>query len=391
MIMVPSNITGKNHTTGVNITLLIQVSGVRSCSPLARQVVPPTGMPAVPLGVPVALDGSAASVGTLGRWLVDESDLVTTRPADAEASTELHLGFPRNWPAVFKQNATLKGLINHELRGTRCRAVAMPPSGADASKGKAAAVGCMPMHSFSNAEKIVVALPEWKVVKGFAIFEQLSEGAGSSFIAIRHWWNATPSDTWLDFTPPLAPASTVGKVLLVESSRGDKAEAPLRGTGQTFAIVLAQRLAVPNGAVGEEATQAPTAGPPVPMPLTSPPGAALCANLAPTGYVADGHSDAADSGACDAPLAFADSSHGVTDGGFDAVAVPAAQPATSKPAAASLVEQEGEGESGPTETNPGVEARQVAHACQHRRLSPVVHRSALLPCALASLIWCLMC
>eukprot|EP00325_Prymnesiales_sp_UTEX-LB-985_P015033 CAMPEP_0174750304 /NCGR_PEP_ID=MMETSP1094-20130205/97430_1 /TAXON_ID=156173 /ORGANISM="Chrysochromulina brevifilum, Strain UTEX LB 985" /LENGTH=358 /DNA_ID=CAMNT_0015955631 /DNA_START=69 /DNA_END=1142 /DNA_ORIENTATION=+ len=194
--------------------------------------------------VPLALDGSAASLGTLGRWLTEPSDIITA-PSEAAVSSSdalVHC-FPRNWPAVFKQNATLKALVNGQLHGVRCRAIAVPPAGPDASIGKAVAVSLAPFHSFSNAERITVALPEWKIVKGFAVFEVLSETAGSSFVAIRHWWNVSPSGAWLDLSPSLVPSCTAGKILLVESRHGEKPESPLRGSGQAFAISLAQRFA----------------------------------------------------------------------------------------------------------------------------------------------------
>ena len=60
-------------------------------------------------------------------------------------------------------------------------------------------------------------------MKGFAVYERQDAAAGESFIAIRHWWVASPKGTWLDFTPPLVPTDASGKLLLVESPLGDKA------------------------------------------------------------------------------------------------------------------------------------------------------------------------
>ena len=191
-------------------------------------------------GVPLAIDGTPARVGTLGRWMCPD-DVIATEPAIAQASGPLHLGFPRNWPAAFKSTA-LKELINGELNGVRCRATATPPSGPDASLGAEHAAALQPMHSFSNAERLTVALPDWRVVKGFVIYESYATAEGTSFVAFRHWWVATPSGAWLDFTPSLGPATT-GKVLLVESGRGEKHEVPLSGACQAFAILLGERLA----------------------------------------------------------------------------------------------------------------------------------------------------
>lgn len=193
--------------------------------------------------VPLALDNHVASVGTRGRWLSDPADVVATDGQLVQQASALHLGFPRAWPAVFKQSHILRELVNAKLQGKRCRAIAVPPSGADAMIGAAHAAGLQPLHSFSNAERLTTALPEWQLVKGFAVFERLDAPAGAAFVAVRHWWVSSPAGTWLDFTPSLVPSCTTGKLLLVESARGEKSEAPLRGEGQVFAIALGERLA----------------------------------------------------------------------------------------------------------------------------------------------------
>ena len=209
--------------------------------------------------LPLSLAGVPASIGTLGRWLTDPEDVVATDGvALVQQAAALHLGFPRNWPAVF-QSAALHNLVNNQLNGRRCRAIAMPPSGTDATAG-AAAASSQPLHSFSNAERLTVALPEWQLVKGFAVFERLDAPVGSSFVAIRHWWNESPAGTWLDFTPALVPSCTAGRLLLVMCASGDKPEAPLRGVGQAFAITLGERLAGRDaklGKAGDEALQPP--------------------------------------------------------------------------------------------------------------------------------------
>ena len=55
------------------------------------------------------LDGANARVGALGRWL-EPDDLIDTAPGTPIGS----LAFPRDWPSVFKTNATLKQLVNDE-------------------------------------------------------------------------------------------------------------------------------------------------------------------------------------------------------------------------------------------------------------------------------------
>ena len=56
-----------------------------------------------------SLDGSTAPLGTLGRWLCDESDFIFVGDASDPPSVD-DLGFPRDWPAVFKSSTVLKAL-----------------------------------------------------------------------------------------------------------------------------------------------------------------------------------------------------------------------------------------------------------------------------------------
>ena len=46
------------------------------------------------------------------------------------------LEFPRGWPAIFKESAALRTLVNKKLRGTRCRAVD-PPAEVDKKAARA--------------------------------------------------------------------------------------------------------------------------------------------------------------------------------------------------------------------------------------------------------------
>ena len=213
--------------------------------------------PMVTSGNPIALDGSIAQPGTLGRWL-DEADVLSSNIGASVESTiadnSLRFDFPRNWPAAFKNSAALKGLVNRELKGSRCRAITSLPSGPDAAAGHAAPVQLHPLHSFANAAQLIAALPGWRVVKGFVVLERVDRPAGEAFVAIRHWWNESPSGSWLDFMP-LVPASAEGKLLLVESPLGEKKEAPLRAAQQVFGMSLARALCArgPNSGHGIEA------------------------------------------------------------------------------------------------------------------------------------------
>ena len=194
---------------------------------------------------PLLADGSAAAAGSSGRWLTEGSDLVGT---DAEArvalwsADRLPLAFPRDWPAVFKNNATLKAMLNKKmLCGVRCRAVD-PPSEADEAAASAAGVPLRPLHSFDNAEAVAAKLG-WQVIKGFVVLERTDRAAGESFVALRHWWNArSEGGAWVDLTPCVWSADGRARVVLVESLLGEKQPTLLTAASRDFAMTLAARL-----------------------------------------------------------------------------------------------------------------------------------------------------
>eukprot|EP00965_Chrysotila_dentata_P184919 6104629-Pleurochrysis_carterae.AAC.1 len=126
------------------------------------------------------------------------------------------------------------------LRGKRCRAV-QPP---EVPELTAAAVGCLPLHSFSNAQ-VLAREHGWGLVKGFIVYEWLdADKAGESFVAMRHWWNTLPNGTWVDLTP-MVPMSAAAdrRRLLVESPLGEKEPVALTPARRTFAVALARRIA----------------------------------------------------------------------------------------------------------------------------------------------------
>ena len=204
---------------------------------------------------PLALDGTVARVGVLGRWLCEPTDVISAPAADAADASPLLLSFPRDWPEAFKSIKLLRSLINRTLKGTRCRAVATPPTGTDGAAALAAAVKARPLHSFVNAQQLAAALDGWGVVKGFVVLERSDAPAGTSFVAIRHWWNVAPSGGWVDLSP-LTPCGG-GRRLLVESAGGEKEEAALTHAGLDFALRLTERLA---GRTGAEAAAEAEAG-----------------------------------------------------------------------------------------------------------------------------------
>ena len=237
---------------------------------------------------PLNEGGAPAGAGATGRWVAEAADLVATDPDGRVAlwsADALPCCFPRGWPAVFKESQALKQLINKSmLKGQRCRAVSHSAAPAVAARAAASAAGVSlyPLHSFSNALRLSEALG-WTVVKGFLALERADCAPGASFLAIRHWWNATEEGAWVDLTPPLVPHTgddeervrcserpnacslsslaracpvacashapaclTAAQVLLVESELGDKKAAELTPARRQFAVAFATRLA--NGA-----------------------------------------------------------------------------------------------------------------------------------------------
>ena len=257
------------------------------------------------------------TLGTEGLWLDSPADFVATTPASlvALSSAEaLPLCFPRNWPAVFKESSALKALVNKKsmLKGIRCRAVALGAPAIDAARTAAAKaeVKLFAMDSFSNAQRLSEALG-WQVVKGFVVLERPEADAGTSFVAFKHWWNATADGVWIDLTPALLPALTTSgavrtggadadgstrepMLLLVESARGEKPPTALSRVHRDFYLALVARLRAgaqgkhvpgpepePSPSAAEDKSQksseakaapvsapraAPTAVPPVPTP-----------------------------------------------------------------------------------------------------------------------------
>ena len=138
-------------------------------------------------GEPLNADGSIPAFGTLGRWLTSEKDVagsdykardVILGKVEGKKETVEDLlltGFPRNWPAPFKESAELKRLLKTNLRGTRVRAI--EPSAETDTAAKKAAVPLHNLHGFSNATRLHEALG-WKIVKGFVVYEMLDKPAG---------------------------------------------------------------------------------------------------------------------------------------------------------------------------------------------------------------------
>ena len=100
-------------------------------------------------------------------------------------SEELLLtGFPRNWPAPFKESAELKRLLKTNLRATRVRAI--EPNAEATAAAKRAGTPLLTLHSFGNATRLHEALG-WKIVQGFVVYEMLDKPLAEQFVAVRHW------------------------------------------------------------------------------------------------------------------------------------------------------------------------------------------------------------
>ena len=207
-----------------------------------------------------------------------EEDVLATDDAAREAVLGAHLltlAFPRGWPAVFRENARLKAFVGKkQLGGSRCRAVE-PPGSSDVAAATATGLNLSPLRSFAIADGLCASMG-WPVVKGFLALELLSSEVeisaglsdvrelepGSSFVALRHWWNCKPDGSWIDLTPPLMPHAADARALLVESAKGVKEVLAATAASERFGADLLERLA--GGAPGRSPSDAPPGAPPAP-------------------------------------------------------------------------------------------------------------------------------
>ena len=203
---------------------------------------------------------------------LEAADVLATDDAACDATLsagKLVLCFPRGWPAVFATQP-LKSFMGKALRGVRCRAVAV-----DMQSGVATASAVpqlRPFESFSNAQAVANANAGWDLMRGFAVWEVSSHEEacagevkalpiGTSFVALRHWWNVKPDGTWADLTPPLVPPAVDVdcRVLLVESPLGTKDAAASAAIPEVESKVFVKGLAARLGiAFGASPTARPT-------------------------------------------------------------------------------------------------------------------------------------
>ena len=230
-----------------------------------------------PAWAPYLLNGTASDYDE-GLWLDSGDDVVSSDNGffrSSPSGAKHALDFPRNWPAIFNESATLKRLVNKQLRGTRCRVVG--PSAASEASTAAALVKLRPLHSLQNAQNLHDLLG-WDIIKGFIVFERslvptpeaaeeatagiaeaaearasaVDSGAGrEQFLAIRHWWNASADGAWLDLTPSFVPSLPGREMrsLLVQSEKGGKRAGVLTPSRRAFAVGLAHQL-IREGSLG---------------------------------------------------------------------------------------------------------------------------------------------
>lgn len=179
---------------------------------------------------------------SLGLWLRDD-DFVSTgtsRPSDFR-----DLGFPMDWPAVYRTSQTLKALIGK--RG-RCAAKRVSVVGLPSSSDCARVSGAVlrPLHSFANAVAVEQS-SGFSIIRGWAIFEHLT--TPDAYVAESFWWNALPEGGWIDFTPrpPGWPQ------LVLAEAAGDladrKSELLSASSAELLTVLFAQRFgAAPQAA-----------------------------------------------------------------------------------------------------------------------------------------------
>ena len=203
-------------------------------------------------------------VGDVGIWALTSpiDDVLGSDEAAAEAVRRgsPRLGFPRDWPAAFRQSAALRALISR-LKGKHCRAISAPaPSVGEVIARTAPALH--PLHAPLNAQRLAAALPGWSAVAGWIVFELLDREVGGAFVALRHAWSEAPGGAWVDATPRLVAFGDGAdeRLLLVEGAGAAKHAAPLTRAGVEFIEGLARRLGRDREAGMPQKAVAPTDG-----------------------------------------------------------------------------------------------------------------------------------
>jgi type II protein arginine methyltransferase len=217
--------------------------------------------------------GEEAVAGkSIGYWLVS-GDFVSSDEAEASPDPRRlgNLGFPREWPAAYKESAALKSLIGKKGRiaGKRV-AVAGTPSSEE--RATIRGLTLYPLQSFSNAERAAERTAGGlSVVRGWAVFECLDRPVGTAFVAERYWWNALPDGKWVDLTPR---PDAWQQVLLAEAVQGaPKSKSMLSALeAEISLILLEQRFHIPRPAASLPTAQKAVAKPQ--LESTSPAGKA---------------------------------------------------------------------------------------------------------------------
>jgi len=185
-------------------------------------------------------DGRQAIIGeSSGYWLNDD-DFVSTA-SDFSVRCLGTLGFPRDWPACYSQNKTLKLLVGKKGRCAPKRVAVVAVPSAEDRAAVPADLSFQPLQSFANAER-AEKVAGMSVIRGWIVFEQLDRPVGETFVAERYWWNALPGGKWVDFTPR---PEAWPEVLLAENAGASKGRARLTDAeAELAAKLLRQRFSI---------------------------------------------------------------------------------------------------------------------------------------------------
>mmetsp|Transcript_158119 Transcript_158119/g.291670 ORF Transcript_158119/g.291670 Transcript_158119/m.291670 type:complete len:1057 (-) Transcript_158119:452-3622(-) len=210
-------------------------------------------------------DGRQAIIGeSSGYWLNDD-DFVSTA-SDFSVRCLGTLGFPRDWPACYSQNKTLKLLVGKKGRCAPKRVAVVAVPSAEDRAAVPADLSFQPLQSFANAER-AEKVAGMSVIRGWIVFEQLDRPAGATFVAERYWWNALPDGKWVDFTPR---PEAWPEVLLAEAAGASKSRARLTDAeAELAAKLLRQRFSISvDLSLARAPKQAPTPASPSSPPAT---------------------------------------------------------------------------------------------------------------------------
>lgn len=226
----------------------------------------------------VNADGAEAIIGESSGYWLDNSDFLFTDAARMDAGYLSALGFPRNWPAAYTENTTLKALLGKrgKLAAKRVAVAGVPTR---EERAQLPELVLWPLQSFANAERTAERGAGVGVVRGWAIFERLDRPVGAAFVAERYWWNVLPGGRWVDLTPRPEAWDTL---LLAEAAHGAPKDRTLLTAAQAElgARLLERRFPGTCAPLGPPAAAAAWPRATAPGPTAPPPAAAAAERAA---------------------------------------------------------------------------------------------------------------